>query len=146
MTKEILVIKDADYKRLKGIWYGIKQRCKPIIGNENYGLRGIRICEEWNKSFNTFVVWAIENNYHHYNSIDRIDVNGNYEPSNCRWSTLSEQAQNKRPKQDWNTKYKKLYGMHSWEIADKIGKKQVYVYSKHKRGELFDILKEMNLL
>ena len=58
-----------------------------------YGARGIEICIEW-KSFVTFKRWALDNGYKENLSIDRIDVNGNYEPSNCRWKTQKEQMNN----------------------------------------------------
>jgi hypothetical protein len=82
--------------RVYKIWKGMKKRCY----NQNsekypaYGGRGITICPEWH-DFVTFRNWALSNGYGDNLSIDRIDVNINYEPSNCRWSTAKEQANNK---------------------------------------------------
>ena len=61
-----------------------------------YGGRGIRICDDWKYDFVNFYNWSISNGYKDNLSIDRINVNGNYEPNNCRWATNLEQALNKR--------------------------------------------------
>jgi hypothetical protein len=77
-------------------WMSIKARCFNTKNQDfkYYGDRGITICDEWKDSFETF--YADMGSRPEGCSIDRIDVDGNYEPSNCRWATDLEQAHNKR--------------------------------------------------
>lgn len=78
-------------------WRAMKSRCNlpGDISYRNYGGRGIRVCEEWQDSFETFLrdVGAAPSRFH---SIDRIDHNGHYGPDNTRWATQKEQCNNKR--------------------------------------------------
>lgn len=85
------------HTRLYRIWANIKTRCynqrDPHFSR--WGGKGVKMCEEWKNSFNSFYTWAISNGYTDKLTIDRIDNNGNYTPSNCRWVTVAEQNRNK---------------------------------------------------
>lgn len=89
--------------RLYKTYRGMINRCynPNIKGYKDYGGRGIKICDEWLSSFERFAEWSYKNGYKEENdrlsqSIDRIDNNGNYEPSNCRWTDSRTQSINKR--------------------------------------------------
>ena len=88
----------ASDSRLYSIWLGMKKRCNypKTNGYANYGGRGIQVCGEWMQSFEIFQTWALSHGYREDLTIDRINVDGNYCPDNCRWATRSEQEHNKR--------------------------------------------------
>ena len=112
--------------RLYRIWANIKTRCY----NENdphferWGKRGIQMCEEWKNDFNAFYDWSMLHGYSDELTIDRIDNNGNYEPSNCRWVTVKEQNRNKR-----NVKYityaGKTQSIPEWTKELNLGKETI---------------------
>ena len=90
--------------RLYSIYRGMKNRCynKKTPDYKFYGKKGIIICKEWLKNFNTFYNWAIKNGYKDNLTIDRINYNDNYKPNNCRWVSQKEQVKN----MERNIKYK----------------------------------------
>lgn len=93
--------------RIYNIWCSMKTRC--FNSNEkcykHYGGRGISVCDEWKDDFGAFYDWSISNGYKDGLSIERKNVNENYEPNNCEWITIKEQAANKR-----NTLYVEIHG------------------------------------
>lgn len=79
------------YRSMINRCYYPKRREYPL-----YGGRGIKVCDEWRNSYEAFQKWALNNGYADNLSLDRIDVNGGYNPSNCRWATIAQQQRNKR--------------------------------------------------
>lgn len=117
--------------RLYNIWKGMISRTTTTTNNDfiNYGGRGITVCERW-KDVKNF----IEDMYPSFEdglSIDRIDVNGNYEPSNCRWATNKEQSINRR-----DTIFIELDGikktLYEWSILKNISRQAMYM--RYRRG------------
>ena len=110
----------------------MKARCRRVTckSYQDYGERGITYCKEW-EHFEPFYEWAMANGYNDKLTIDRIDVNGIYEPSNCRWVSRAVQNRNKR-----NTKYFTIDGETKpiAEWADIYGISVNRVFSRISRG------------
>lgn len=126
--------------RIYRIWQGIKRRCcnsNDYSHYKEYGGRGITVCEEWQR-FESFYEWAMQNGYADDLTIDRIDVNGNYEPSNCRWTTPKEQANNTRTNRvfTYNGKTQTLtmwaeeYGINRATLYDRLIRKHQWDMEK----------------
>lgn len=88
----------GEYRRLYRIYRGMNKRCYDNLTDayKYYGELGVEICDEWRSDYINFKTWAIQNGYKDNLTIDRINVNGNYEPSNCRWVDMKTQANNKK--------------------------------------------------
>ena len=84
--------------RIYRTWCRMKERCYRVKNNryQNYGGRGIKVCDEWKNDFMSFYNWAMAHGYTDNLTIDRINVNGNYEPNNCRWITTKAQNNNRK--------------------------------------------------
>jgi hypothetical protein len=114
----------------------MKQRCEnpKAISFKYYGAKGISVCEEW-QTFTGFLEWALSHGYDENLTIDRIDSNRNYDPTNCRWATCKEQQN--------NTSYNRLYtymgethNVMQW--AEKFGLPHTTLYNRLRRGWNFE--------
>ena len=114
--------------RLYRIWNNMRSRCNApkIASYKNYGARGISVCEEWSGKDGVvnFCEWSMNNGYEEGLQIDRIDNDGNYEPSNCRWVTCQENLMNKS-----NTLFYEYNGnkktLQDWAIESNIPYKRL---------------------
>lgn len=93
----------GSYSRLYHIWIGMKQRCHNPKNKDfgRYGEKGITVCQEWQDSFESFRKWSLANGYSDELSIDRKVNDKGYTPENCRWTTMKEQANNRRTRNQW---------------------------------------------
>lgn len=96
--KETFVTHGGTGTRLFRIWSSMKTRCYNQKSKTYgyYGGRGITVCDEWLHDFEAFRAWALSNGYHNELTLDRIDCDEGYSPSNCRWATWHEQRINQR--------------------------------------------------
>ena len=118
--------------RLYSIWRKMRNRCLNPLNSEfkNYGGRGIDICSEWD-NFYEFQEWALNAGYGPTLTLDRIDVNGDYGPENCRWVSIRRQQRNKR-KTIYLTLDDVRKPMADW--AEEIGISWRTLHSRYMRG------------
>ena len=116
--------------RLYAIWSAMKSRCENPHSKyyDRYGGRGIIVCKEWNQSYEAFKSWSLQNGYSEKLSIDRIDNDGNYDPTNCRWVTGVAQANNRSSNRTYTyngethnlTQWAKLLGINPKTVFTRI--------------------------
>lgn len=97
-TSKLFSTHNKTKTRIYKIWIGMKQRCYNSSNQDYkyYGGRDIVVCSEWKDDFQTFYNWAMSHGYNDNLTIDRIDVNKNYTPYNCQWTTRKQQGRNRR--------------------------------------------------
>lgn len=117
--------------------------CKGDSSYKYYGARGVQVCDSWLNSFDVFKVWAYESGYSECLTIDRIDIDGHYCPSNCRWVTQLEQNRNKR-----NTLYITFQGLtkSAPEWAETLGVKVDVIHRRYHRNGTPYTNKELEVL
>ena len=125
--------------KLYTVWSHIKKRClnKNNPGYKHYGGRGIKVCDEWRDSYISFRDWSLLNGYvdtktpRNLVTIDRIDNDGNYEPSNCRWVTGGIQARNTRVKTVSNKSGFRGVDFHqkNWRASIMVDRKHIHIGS-----------------
>lgn len=116
--------RDAEYARLYSVWKNMRDRCENpnCHAYDNYGGRGITVCKEWN-DFETFKRWAIENGYnldalYGECTLDRKDNDKGYNPDNCRWVSMREQAHNRRNGHRKNGQFARVGELE--EVAERV--------------------------
>lgn len=127
------------HKRLYGIWSHIKTRCtnKKYDKYKYYGGKGVSVCSEWD-NFDNFKNWALDNGYSEELTIDRINVNGNYEPSNCRWVDIKTQCRNRTSNLLVEYKGKEITLV---ELSEITGLSYRLLWDRYKVGDRGDRLK-----
>lgn len=117
--------------KLYQIWITMRRRCydSTVINYKYYGGKGITVCDEWRTSYKTFETWAIENGYKEGLSIDRIDTEQGYYPTNCRWVTKSENSRRAALKLGEKRREKSIY-----RLAEEAGLSYYIVKKRLDKG------------
>ena len=152
ITKDRLTTHGETGTRLYNVWCGMRRRCTtPSDTNYRfYGARGIKVCKEW-QSYEVFKEWAVESGYKDAErgkfTLDRIDPNGNYEPSNCRWIDMKSQANNRRNSviltyngeaytlRQWSEKLGICYGTLQWRYREGWSVEEILSPLKREKGQ-----------
>lgn len=120
--------------RIYRTWQAMKARCYNPNDKryKNYGGRGIVVCEQWRDDFRNFLEWALKNGYNNELTIDRINVNRNYEPSNCRWVNRKVQSNNRTSNITVKYNGNKLTLK---QLSETIGLPYTTIYCRYRRGD-----------
>ena len=123
--------------RLYNIWRDMKWRCNSPKSKRHkfYYDKGIKVCQEWQEDFMNFYDWAMANGYKDNLTLDRINNDGNYEPKNCRWATITEQNNNQS--NNIRIKYNECEYTLS-ELSRIYNIKRATLYDRIKRGWTID--------
>lgn len=123
--------KNNSETRLYKIWVNMRYRCnKPETSLSKYYYdKGIRVCKEWNESYEPFHKWAMENGYTDELTIDRINPDGNYCPENCRWASKEEQVVNRKNINHFLTYKDKTQTVSQWSRELHISRKAILKYT-----------------
>lgn len=129
--------------RLHRIWIGMRNRCgnEKTVGYKDYGGKGVEVCSEWVSDYVSFHEWATANGYNNNLTLDRRDPEGNYEPSNCRWTTIIEQNRNKR-----NTIFVEINGTTKKlvEWCSEYGVSKKLAWDRHRKGKTGELIFKPN--
>ena len=119
--------------KLYSVFTSIKSRCynENDQAYKNYGSRGIVVCDEWKDDFEAFYNWAINNGYQENLTIERVNVNGNYEPANCQWVDMKTQQNNKR-NNVYLTYDCKTQTIMQW--SEELNIPYYVIYQRHRKG------------
>lgn len=144
---KVLGLTKKEFNSLRGRYQLMKNRCYNPKNNRYsiYGGRGIKICDEWLKSCDAFYEWAIKNGFNQKLTIDRIDTNGNYEPSNCRWVDYFTQSKNRRNIKTYNingenltlTEISRKYNISFGKLENRVLKNNIEVNTAISMGNKF---------
>lgn len=127
------------------VWYAMRKRCNVPSSQayRRYGGRGISVCHEWDTDYLAFREWMINAGWKKGLTIDRIDNDGNYEPSNCRVATRKEQANNQSTTLKYSVNGAPLKSLH--DIADDYGISSVALYNRLKKDKSLTIEQALGL-
>lgn len=133
LYKDSNAIHGKSNTRLYTIWQNMKARCyqKTARNYKDWGGRGIKVCDEWKHTFENFYSWSMENGYQNDLTIERIDVDGNYAPDNCKWMTIQEQQRNTTRNRKF-TYNGETHCLKEW--CEILGLNYQTVLARHKRG------------